>query len=319
MNDDTRDTLNTAVGDTRQPAPSGSRKSAGQNDPGSHDQSAAPGLAYINGRFCDIREARVSVEDRGFQFADGVYEVLAATERRIFELSAHLDRLRRSLAGIHLPVDVDGLELPTLIDEGVSRCGCDDVLIYLQITRGPAPRDHVYGDAAPPTIVLTFRPKPIIDSTLRERGVALETADDIRWSRCDLKTLALLPNVMLKNAARRRGMFDAILVGPDGTARETTCANLFIARDGVVRTHPADNHILGGITRGWLLRHADSLGITIREQRFDVARLLSADEVFISSTTIDVMPVTHVDGACIGDGRPGPVARRLARSVSQAK
>jgi D-alanine transaminase len=184
-------------------------------------------------------------------------------------------------------------------------------MVYLQITRGVMPRAHLYPDELTPTVVATFKAKPEYDWEMRERGVSLETARDIRWDRCHVKSIALLPNVLLKNAARSRGRFDAIIVGPDDLVRETTCANLFIIRGGTVCTPPTDEHILPGVTRGYILECARELGIPSEEKPFNATELFAADEVFISSTTVDIMPVTTIDDRPVGTGRGGALTLRL--------
>jgi len=267
-------------------------------------------IAFINGRFCSLSEATISIEDRGFQFGDGVYEVIVARRGRPFRLAQHLDRLKRSTDAIDLPVDYAALNLPAVIEEGVRRCGFDEVMIYIQITRGVAPRDHVYSGDITPTVAATFKARPV-HTHARARGVALETTSDIRWAKCSVKSTALLANVLIKNAARRRGFFDAVILGEGDVVRETAVANIFIVNDGAIRTPPATDHILHGVTRGYLLECAARLGIPCREVHFSRSEMLAADEVFITSTTMNVMPVTSIDGSAIGDGKPGTIAERL--------
>ena len=262
-------------------------------------------VAYVNGVFCDLGEARISIEDRGFQFADGVYEVIVAPRKRPFRLRQHLERLKRSTDAIELAVDYEALDLPGVIREGIERSGFEDCTVYLQITRGVVPRDHLYPEVVKPTVVATFKAKPAYDRAFRERGVALETVRDIRWQRCDIKSIALLPNVLLKNAARRRGRFDVVILGPNDTVRETTCANIFIISGRVLRTPPADERMLHGVTRAYILECARDFPIQCEEVRFTAGELLAADEVFISSTTTDIMPVATVDDRPIGSGRAG--------------
>lgn len=263
-------------------------------------------LAYVNGVFCDLGDAKIPIEDRGFQFADGVYEVVVAPGGRPFRLHQHVERLRRSAEAIELPADFQTLNLPHVIREGIRRAGFPDTMIYLQITRGACSRDHLFPVKLNPTIVATFKAKPVVDEQLRRSGVAVETATDIRWECCHIKSIALLPNVLLKNAARRRGRFDAILLGPDGTVRETTCANVFMIRRGVLQTHPANERILHGVTRAYVLECAQKLGIPCKEEPFNVTELLGADEAFLSSTTLDIMPVATIDDRPVGAGELTP-------------
>lgn len=270
-----------------------------------------PEIAYVNGTFGPLAEAKVSIEDRGFQFADGIYEVVVAPGGRPFKLEAHLARFRRSAEGIGLAVDFSALNLTGIFAEGIRRCGFPDVLIYVQITRGVASRDHVFPEKIAPTIVATFKPKPVIAANVRQRGVTLQTTRDIRWQLCHIKSVALLANILLKNEARKHGCHDAIIVSADGIVRETTCANVFLARAGRLVTPRADEHILHGVTRAYVLECAASVGIPVEERDFTVPEMLSADEVFISSTTQDVLAASMIDGHTIGAGRCGPIAEKL--------
>ncbi|MCB9849970.1 MAG: aminotransferase class IV [Phycisphaerales bacterium] len=270
-----------------------------------------PDIACVNGEFCDVANARVSIEDRGFQFADGVYEVIVAPGGVPFLLEAHLERLASSLAGIELRVDLAELRVAELVKTGIERCGYRDVMVYIQITRGVASRNHAMPERVTPTVVMTFKAKPVYDAALRKDGVALKTVRDNRWARCNIKSIALLANILLKQEARAAGFFDALIVSDDDIVRETAAANVFIVRDGVLRTPPKSTHILYGITRDHLLAQARKLDIPCDESDFDRAMLLSADEVFITSSTMEVMPVTRVDENAIGDGKVGAMTRRL--------
>jgi len=270
-----------------------------------------PDIACINGSFMPLAEARVPIEDRGYQFADGVYEVIVAPQGTPFLLEGHLERLRDSLAGIDLTVDLDALKLPSLIAEGIERCQHRDVMIYIQITRGTASRDHVYTRTLQPTLVMTFKPRPKYDPALKANGVALMTVQDIRWAKCNIKSIALLPSVLLKNQARAAGFYDALIVSPDDVVRETSAANVFAITAGVLRTPPRSTRILPGITRSHLLECAPRMDIRAEERDFTIAELRAADEVFITSTTMNVMPVTKLDDAVIGAGQVGPITRKL--------
>jgi D-alanine transaminase len=270
-----------------------------------------PEIAYVNGVFGPLAEARVSIEDRGFQFADGIYEVLVCPGGRPFRMAEHLARLRRSAEGINLPLDLAALDLPGIVAEGVKRCGFADVMAYVQITRGVAARDHVFPQEFKPTVVATFKAKPVIAPAVRQQGVALETTPDIRWDKCYIKSTALLANVLMKNAARRRGRHDAIIVGRDGFVRETTCANVFMVKGGRVITPPASEHILHGVTRSYVLECTAKLRLATEERDFTVEEMLKADEVFITSTTQDVLAARMIDDQQIGAGRCGPIAERL--------
>ncbi|MFQ5414671.1 MAG: aminotransferase class IV [Phycisphaerae bacterium] len=266
-------------------------------------------LAYVNGHFCPIADATVSIEDRGFQFGDAVYEVIAAHFGRPFLLDQHLQRLRRSADAIHLDYDVARIE--PIVAEGLRRSGLDHTQIYIQLTRGIAPRAHGIPDHAVPTLVITFRPLVPVPDHLRRQGVSVITVPDIRWRRCYVKAVTLLPNVLARHDAVQRGYFDAIFVTEAGEVRESTSANVFIVHDGRIRIPPRDNTILHGITQACIMQCAADVGLAVQETSCDVASLRAADEVFLSSTAVDVLPVTAVDGRPIRTGHVGPITRRL--------
>jgi D-alanine transaminase len=274
-------------------------------------------IAYINGRFCPPREAMVSIEDRGFHFSDGIYEVVAAHHGRPFRLPQHMARLRESVRGLDLPFDPDAYGLERVIHEGLARSGFDHTLVYLQITRGVFPRQHVCQVALEPTVVATFKPMPPVPAERIEKGVSVKTAEDIRWGKCYIKAISLLPNVLIKNQAVREGFFDALLVTSSGDVRESCSSNVFLVKDGVVRTPPADEHILHGITRGFILECAAELGLPTRETRIPEPELFTADEVFFTATTYNVMPITRINNRPIANGRPGPMTRQLYEYAAQ--
>jgi D-alanine transaminase len=268
-------------------------------------------LAYVNGTFGPIADAKVSIEDRGFQFGDGVYEVLVAHGGQPFLLDEHLHRLRRSLAGIGLEFDFNACPLEPIVAEGLKRSELRDALIYVQITRGAAPRSHGIPAGLTPTVVLTFRPLPELPAGLRERGARVMTTVDTRWANCSIKAITLLPNVLAKNEARRRGFDDAIFVTPGGEVRECTSANVFIAQDGRLVIPPRNESILHGVTQGFITECAEAIGIRVREQAVDLESLRAADEVFMSATTIDILGITWIDDRAVGTGQVGPMTTRL--------
>ncbi len=188
-----------------------------------------PELAYVNGAFCKLSEATVSIQDRGFQFADGVYEVVIAFGQRIFRLPDHLARLKRSLEAIRLPIERCRLDFEAMIREGIRRAGFESTLVYVQVTRGRCPRVHVATDPGPATVVATFTERKPLERELRAHGLSVCTTEDIRWARCAVKSTALLPNVLAKAEALDAGYDDAVFVAPDGEVREATAANVFIA------------------------------------------------------------------------------------------
>jgi len=270
-----------------------------------------PEIAYVNGVFSDIDLARVSIEDRGFQFGDGVYEVVLAYGGRLFLLPEHMARLKRSLAAIHLDFDLDENALQPIIDEGLRRCGFRDAMVYIQITRGPAPRSHAIPDHSHPTLVMTFKPLAPLPEDFRRRGARLMTMRDTRWANCYVKAITLLPNVLAKSEAVRRGFDDAVFVAESGAVRECTSANIFIVHKGALIFPPRNHSVLHGITQGFLLRCAEDIGVDVEESAVQVEELYAADEVFMSSTTIEVLGVTSVDERPIADGAVGPLTRRL--------
>lgn len=268
------------------------------------------GLAWLNGSFVGIEEARVSVEDRGFQFADGVYEMLRVYAGALFAAERHFERLRRSLCAIELEWGLSDADLQQVFDELVARSGLKEAQIYLQVTRGVMPREHKIRPGLAPTVVATVRPPRTVPEDVRTTGAAMITVPDERWGRCDIKATGLLPNVMAKNRAARKGMYDAIFVRND-VVTEATSSNVFIVLDGVLKTHPADHSVLNGVTRQLVLELAKAGGIAVQERPFFVEDLRSADEVFVTGTVTEVLGVTQVDSERIGTGKPGEITQQL--------
>jgi len=270
-----------------------------------------PELAYVNGYFGPISTASVSIEDRGFQFADGVYEVFAAFGTHVFREVDHFDRLCRSLSLIDINVDLESLGLQSIIREGIARAGFDRTMVYCQVTRGTQPRSHVYALSIAPTIVATFKQLPEVDPQLRSRGVSVVTVEDTRWSCCEIKSIGLLPNVLAKNRAMRDGYDDAIFISPSGEVREGSSSNVFVVRNGALQTPATSPTILHGVTRGYILECARKAGVAIVEGPLSVEEFAAADEAFLSSTTLDVLAITRLNGRPIADGRVGLVTRQL--------
>ncbi|MFQ5463646.1 MAG: aminotransferase class IV [Phycisphaerae bacterium] len=271
-------------------------------------------LAYLNGIYCPIDQAMVSIEDRGYLFGDGVYEVVACYHGKPFLLDAHLARLRKSLAAVRIDYDWDQCPFEPIIEQGLRKSAMGRRgMVYIQITRGTEARSHVYGDGLTPTVVLTFKPMEPLSAARRQRGVHMMTAEDIRWAHCFIKAITLLPNVLVKNEATRKGFDDAIFVTPTGEVRECTSANVFIANDGVLTMPPRTRSVLHGVTQGFLIQCAEGIGLKVREASFDVATMMSADEVFLSSTTVEVLGVTQIDGRAVADGKVGATTQRLYR------
>lgn len=270
-----------------------------------------PDIAFINGRFVPWAEATVSIDDRGFQFGDGVYEVIRTYRGVPFELDAHLERLSRSAKELYLPQPYSRTQWVEWIREGVKLAGYREAKVYIQITRGVAPRDHAFPPDVSPTVVMTVRELHPLSPAIRHAGVAARTVDDLRWGRCDIKSLNLLGNVLAREEAKRAGVFEAILV-KDGLVTEGSASNVMVVQAGSIVTAPEGPRILSGVTRTVVLTMAAQERISVEERFFPVDLLYVADEVFLTGTTIEVLGVVEIDGRVIGTGRPGPITRALA-------
>jgi D-alanine transaminase len=270
-----------------------------------------PNVAFINGTFVPMAEAKVSIEDRGFQFGDGVYEVIRTYRGRPFELEAHLARLDRSATALDLKQPYSHDDWTRHILEGIRRAAYPEAKIYVQITRGVAPRDHAYSDDATPTVVMTVREFHPLDRSVQVAGVEAITTEDIRWGRCDIKSVNLLANVLARQQVKQAQVFEAILVN-EGLVTEGAVSNVMVVQGGTVVTAPQGPRILSGITRTVVLDLARSEGLPVQERFVSQADLYEADEVFLTGTTVEVLAVIRVDGKIIGDGRPGLIAQRLA-------
>lgn len=273
-----------------------------------------PRQAYVNGRYLPHRRAVVHIEDRGFQFADGVYEVVVVHRGALIDEDPHLDRLERSLGELRIAMPVHRNALKLIARELIRRNDVHDGFVYLQITRGVAPRDHAFPARSTPSLVLTTRRmKPQREALLRD-GVSVITAPDIRWRRCDIKSIALLPNVLVKQAAVEAGAYEAWQVDDAGRVTEGSSSNAWIVtRDGTAVTRDATQSILNGITRLSLLKVIRAEGYDFAERPFTVAEAKTAREAFLTSSTSYVMPVTRIDGTPVSDGRPGPLTAALRR------
>ena len=278
-------------------------------------------VVYVNGKFVPRSEAVVSVEDRGFVFGDGVYEVVRAIRGRLFATRFHNERLERSLAGIR--IELEGQDSPArfveigreLLRENSLLDG--EATLYIQVTRGATTRAHHFPPAnTPPTVYISvarFTPS----RELAERGASVITHPDLRWGRCDLKTLNLLPNVLAAQAAKEQGAFEAMLIR-DGVVTEGAKTNFFGVVDGTLRTHPCDSHILPGITRSVLRDLAAEIGIDVDETPIAEDEIPGISELFLTGTTTDVMPVVQLDGRFVGDGKPGELTTKLQRVLAES-
>lgn len=267
-------------------------------------------IAWVNGAFVAERDAVVSIFDRGFLFADGVYEVVTLVGGHFVDLAPHLDRLWRSAGEIALDVPLSRAALEAMLDELATRNAVTEGLVYLQVTRGAAERDFAFPMEPVPTLVAYARPMRIVEHPLAATGARAVLVPDQRWARRDIKSIALLPQVLAKQAARAAGAFEGIMV-QDGHITEGGSANTYLVRDGTIVTYPLGHDILPGITRARVLDLAREAAIPVREHAFTTDELRAADECFVTSATTFVMPIVQVDDATIGDGMPGPVSRTL--------
>jgi len=271
-----------------------------------------PRLAYVNGRYVAHRDAHVHIEDRGYQLADGVYEVVPVIGGRLIDEEPHLDRLEYSLRELRIAPPRSRGALRYICRELVRRNGVTSGIVYMQITRGVAPRDHKFPKAAQPAIVVTTKQFKGPSAQLLEQGARVVTMPDIRWARCDIKSIALLPNVLGKQQAQESGAFEAWMVDEDGMVTEGTSTNSWIVTpDKRVVTRQLSSAILAGITRGSLLKLIESDGYVFEQRPFSVEEAKTAAEAFLTSSTSLVLPVTQIDNIRIGDGKPGPLTRKL--------
>ena len=275
-------------------------------------------IVYVNGQFVPEAEARVSVFDRGFLFGDGVYEVSSVLGGGLVDNAAHLARLERSLGELGMDAPVTPEEIVRAQKELVARNELDEGIVYLQITRGPADRDFAYPAEPKPTLVMFTQKKPLVDNPLAARGITVITAPELRWRRCDIKTVGLLAASMAKQAALDAGADDAWMV-EDGFVTEGSSNNAWIVTGaGVVVTRNLGNEILHGITRTAVLRLAREHQVAVEERPFSVEEAKGAAEAFITSASSFVIPVIGIDGETIGNGRPGPVTNRLREVYIEA-
>lgn len=265
---------------------------------------------FLNGGFLPLEQATISPLDRGFVFGDGVYEVIPVYGGRLFRLEEHLVRLDGSLEGIRLTSPHTHAEWARILHELVERNHGGDQSVYLQITRGVARRDHAFPRDCVPTVFVMSSPLAPVPAEIRRSGVGAVTLEDIRWQYCHLKTIALLPNILLRQQALDQGAAEAILIR-DGEATEGAASNLFIVRDGTLLTPPKGPRLLPGITRDLILELAVHHGIPQREAVITRDELTRADEIWLSSSTKEILPVTRLDGRPVGGGTPGPLWRRM--------
>jgi len=270
-------------------------------------------VAYVNGAYVAQRNAAVNIEDRGYQFADGIYEVVHLYRDRFVDSGLHLDRLERSLREVRIAMPMPRTALLAVLAEVARRNRVSEGLLYMQVTRGVARRDHAFPvQPIPPALVVTVRRIPPYPRDVEQWGTSAITQPDLRWARCDIKSTGLLPNVLARQAAREQGASEAILIDADGMVTEGAATSFWIVDAvGVLRTRPLGHAILPGCTRAALALLLDAEGIAFEERPFSEAEMRGAREAFLTSATSFVKPITAIDGRAVGDGQVGPVARRL--------
>ena len=263
---------------------------------------------YLNGRFMTVGECCIDALDRGFLFGDAVYEVVPVYDGRMFEWAAHFERLERSLAAVGIDAVHTCEEWEAILDALIQAFTGDELCLYLQISRGVGPRSYAPQEEAAPTVFAMAMPAKPLPREVFEEGAAAVTGEDIRWARCDIKTVSLIANVMIKMRAADEGAYDVILLH-DGFVTESTSSNVFIVKDGVLATTPIGPRILPGVTRGVLLALAGEHGVEACERRIAAAELAAAEEIWLSSSTKEIVPVTRLNGNSVGTGVPGPMWR----------
>lgn len=262
-------------------------------------------VGYYNGTFAPLCELMVPALDRGYYFGDGVYEALRVEHHKPFAMQEHLERLYRSLAEIWIAFTMTPQELEDILKEVYRRADGDSLILYLQVTRGTDYRSHTFCEGVMPNIMACARSSPLADITERKNVISLP---DLRWGRCDIKTLNLLPNILAAQQAKERGCKEAVFVR-DGVVSECTSANLLMLKRGVLRTAPESRSILAGVTRGQFLRLARELGVPVREEAFTLAEAMAADELLITSTSVHGAPVGALDGVPVGGKDPALLNR----------
>ena len=265
-----------------------------------------------------LEECKISPLDRGFIFGDGIYELLPVYQGTPFYLQQHLARLERSIKEIRINNPYSKSEWETLVDTLIQQSREENLAIYIQVTRGVAPRDHVFPEDTGPTVFAMANPLASIPQVVLQNGVALITSEDIRWQRCDIKVISLLANILSRQDAFLESAVEAILVR-DGFALEGAASNLFLVRNNEVFTHPKDNLILPGITRDFILELLNELNINYTEQQIPKEWLYSSDEIWITSSIKEILPATKIDNQAVGDGVPGTIWKRAHSLYQQRK
>ncbi|WP_347487641.1 D-amino-acid transaminase [Desulfoscipio sp. XC116] len=268
-------------------------------------------LVYLNGWVGSFDNAHISINDRGYNFGDGIYEVVRTYDGKMFAVDDHLKRLETSAAVLEIGLPWDKKQLNAIISDLLEQSEIREAIIYIQITRGTAHRNHLYDPDIRPNLLVTIRSTPDIPQSTYIQGVNIISCPEFRWQMCHVKSTSLAAAVMAKNKAHRAGAAEAVFVMDDGTVTECTSSNIFIYKGGTLMTHPANNRILAGITRKHILNLAEGMGMHIRPEPFKFEDMIAADEVFLTGSISEVIPVVDIDGQTIAGGKPGPITGKL--------
>ncbi len=275
-------------------------------------------LVYLNGEYLPLSEAKVSVLDRGFIFGDGVYEVIPSYGSKALRFEHHMQRLQNSLDAVRIKNPLSNSQWKTIIDKLIENTDSQDQYIYLHITRGVASRDHRFPEETKPTVFVMSSVLNAVDPELLKTGVTAVTLDDIRWQYCNIKAIALLPNILLRQQAVDKGAVEAILIR-NGNITEGAASNAFIVIDGVIKTPPKDHKLLPGITRDLIVELAKTHDMPIEETTISEREFLAADEIWLSSSTKEILPVTKINDQQVGDGKPGPIWKEMFQNYQDYK
>lgn len=275
-------------------------------------------LVYLNGEYLPLNEAKVSVLDRGFIFGDGVYEVIPAYGSKALRFDHHMQRLQNSLDAVRIINPLSNDQWQQIIDKLIADTHSQDQYVYLHITRGVASRDHQFPEETQPTVFVMSSVLHPVDEKLLKNGITAVTLDDIRWQHCNIKAIALLPNILLRQQAVDKDAKEAILIR-DGNMTEGAASNVFIVTNGVIKTPPKDNKLLPGITRDLIVELAQTHNIPIEETIISEKEFLAADEIWLTSSTKEILPVTQINEQQVGNGKPGPVWQDMFQKYQDYK
>lgn len=273
---------------------------------------------YLNGEYLPLNDAKVSVLDRGFIFGDGVYEVIPAYGGKALRFEHHMQRLNDSLNAVRIKNPLSNTQWQEIIDKLIAETGTQDQSIYLHITRGVALRDHRFPDDSTPTVFVMSNILHAVEENLLEQGIAAVTLDDIRWQYCNIKAIALLPNILLRQQAVDQDATEAILIR-DGNMTEGAASNVFIVNNGVIKTPPKDKNLLPGITRDLVVEIAQTHNMPIEETAISEKEFLSADEIWLTSSTKEILPVTRINNQQVGNGKPGAIWQDMYQKYQDYK